>query len=102
MVYRVRLTPRAAGDADVIYRRLIVEAPFSGARWYNKLIGTLQSLDTFPERGQTVKNLSRSEHLVRRVLFGRKPSVYRIYYRIEGETVLVLHIRHGARREPRI
>ena len=102
MAYRVRLTPRAAGDADAIYRRVTVEAPFAGPRWYGRLIETLRSLDTFPERGQIVKSLSRSEHLVRRILFGRKPNVYRIYYSIEGETVRILHIRHGARREPGI
>lgn len=102
MAYRVRLTPRAAGDADAIYRRVTVEAPFAGPRWYGRLIETLRSLDTFPERGQIVKSLSRSERMVRRILFGRKPSVYRIYYSIEGDTVRILHIRHGARREPEI
>lgn len=100
MAYRVRLTPRA-GDADAIYRRVTIGAPFAGPRWYDKLIAALQSLDTFPERGQIVKDLSRSGHLVRRILFGRKPNVYRIYYSIRGETVRILHIRHGARREPR-
>jgi plasmid stabilization system protein ParE len=53
-----------------------------------------------PERGQIVKDLSRRRQMVRRILFGRKPNVYRIYFSIEGETVRVLHIRHGARREP--
>lgn len=75
MAYRVRLTPRAAGDADAIYRRVTAEAPFAGHRWYRKLIGTLQSLDTFPERGQIVEKLSRSKYLVRRILFGRKTNV---------------------------
>jgi len=102
MAYRVRLTPRAAGDADAIYRRVTVEASVAGPRWYGRLIETLRSLDTFPERGQIVESLSRSEHLVRRILFGRKQNVYRIYYSIEGETVRILHIRHGARREPGI
>ena len=60
MAYRVRLTPRAAGDADAIYRRVTIEAPFAGPRWYEKLIGTLQSLDTFPERVRIVKELSPS------------------------------------------
>jgi toxin ParE1/3/4 len=102
MAFRVSLTPRAAGDADAIYRRVSVEAPFAGPRWYDKLIRTLQSLDTLPERGQIVKDFSHPEHLVRRILFGRKPNVYRIYYSLEGETVRILHIRHGARREPAI
>jgi len=92
--------PRAAGDADAIYRRVTQEAPPAGSRWYAKLIEALQSLDTFPERGRVVKNLSHSNRLVRRILFGRKPNVYRIYYSVEGGTVRVLHIRHGARQEP--
>jgi toxin ParE1/3/4 len=102
MAFRVRLMPRAAGDADAIYRRAIDQAPFVGPQWYGKVIATLQSLDTLPGRGQLVKNLSRSNHLVRKILFGRKPNVYRIYYSIEGDTVRILHIRHGARREPSI
>ena len=100
MAFRVRLMPRAAGDANAIYRRVTEEAPLAGSRWYGKLIEALQSLDTFPERGQVVKNLSHSNRLVRRILFGRKPNVYRIYYSVEGDTVRILHIRHGARREP--
>jgi len=44
-----------------LYRRVTAEAPFAGPAWYGKLIGTLQSLDTFPERGQNVRDLSRSE-----------------------------------------
>jgi plasmid stabilization system protein ParE len=93
--------PRAAGDAEAIYRRIIKEAPLSGSRWYGKLIETLHSLDRFPERGQAITSLSRSNLLVRRILFGRKPNVYRIYYSVEDDTVRILHIRHGARREPR-
>ncbi len=61
--------PRAAGDADAIYRRVTEEAPLAGSRWYGKLIEALQSLDTFPERDQV-------------------------------DTVRILQIRHGARREP--
>jgi len=102
MAFRVRLTPRAAGDADAIYHRVTVEAPFAGLRWYGRLMETLRSLDTLPERGKIVPGLSRSDPPVRRILFGRKPNVYRIYYSIQNQTVRILHIRHGARREPRI
>ncbi|MGD0414539.1 MAG: hypothetical protein ABSA80_04235 [Terriglobales bacterium] len=36
---------------------------------------------------------------VRHLLYGLAPHVYRILFTIEGETVHVLHIRHG-RRQP--
>ena len=101
MAFRVRLTPRAAGDADSIYRRVTGRAPLAGQRWYDKLLEALQSLDSLPEGGQVVESLSHSGHLVRRILFGGKPNVYRIYYSIEGDTVRILHIRHGARKEPK-
>jgi hypothetical protein len=64
MALRVKLMPRAAGDADAIYRRVTEAAPLAGSQWYGKFIETLQSLDTFPERGQLVKNLSHSNRLV--------------------------------------
>jgi hypothetical protein len=36
---------------------------------------------------------------VRHLLYGRKPHVYRILFTIKGDTVSILHIRHG-RRQP--
>jgi hypothetical protein len=35
---------------------------------------------------------------VRQLLYGRKPHLYRVLFTIEGDTVVVLHIRHGRRR----
>ena len=56
-----------------------------------KIIGGLKD---FPEIGQ------RSDELdVRIILAGRYP--YRIYYRVEGDEVLILHIRHTARKAPK-
>jgi hypothetical protein len=36
---------------------------------------------------------------VRHLLYGCKPHVYRVLFTIEGDTISVLHIRHG-RRQP--
>lgn len=35
------------------------------------------------------------------MLFGHKPHVYLIYFAIVDDTVHVIHIRDGARREPK-
>lgn len=58
MAYRVRLLPRAAEDIEKIYRRIIEQVPVAGQRSYNALIERIQSLDTFPERGEVVEALS--------------------------------------------
>ena len=101
MAYAVRLTPRAAGDAERIYRRVVEEAPLKGQEWYNRLIDTLYSLETFPDRCEEVGALTGRAGTVRKLLYGHKPHKYRIYFDIVGTTVRILHIRHGARREPK-
>jgi plasmid stabilization system protein ParE len=101
MAYSFRLMPRAANDAQRIYHQIVQEAPLHGQEWYNRLIDALYGLETFPERCEIVKSLSRPTSIVRKLLYGRKPHTYRIYFDIVGTTVRILHIRHGARREPR-
>ena len=101
MVYRVRLLPRAAENAERIYRRVVRVAPVMGQKWYNRLNESLYSLETLPERCTTVESLSRPGSLVRKLLYGRKPHTYGIYFDIVDDTVRVFHIRHGARKEPR-
>ena len=100
MAYRVRLSVRAAKDAERIYERVAEQAPLAGQTWYNALIATLYSLDTFPERGGVVESLSAPSSTVRKILYGHRPHVYAIYFEVAGDTVNILHIRHGARKEP--
>jgi plasmid stabilization system protein ParE len=101
MAYRVRLTPRAADDIDRIHRRVSQESQIAGQKWFNRLIDKIYSLGTLPERCGIVESLSRPDRVVRKLLFGHRPHLYRIYFDIVGETVRVLHIRHAARREPK-
>lgn len=100
MEYRVSLTPQAAEDVEAIYSRIIEEAPDRGQLWFNQLIESLFSLATFPERCETVLGLSTRHRVIRKLLYGRKPHTYRIYFDIVDETVRILHVRHGARCEP--
>jgi plasmid stabilization system protein ParE len=92
--------PCAADDAERIYRQIVHIAPVTGQAWYNRLIKALDSLADYPERCEVVNQLSKRGRTVRKLLYGRKPNVYRVYFDIMGTTVRVLHIRHGARREP--
>jgi plasmid stabilization system protein ParE len=101
MAYAVRLTPRAAGDAERIYCRVVQDAPLKGQEWYNRLIDALYSLETFPDRCEEVGALAGRTGTVRKLLYGNKPHKYRIYFDIVDTTVRILHIRHGARREPK-
>jgi plasmid stabilization system protein ParE len=100
MAYRVRFRPRAEQDLEAIYRYLIQEAPLRGPQWIDGLEEALYSLREAPQRCPVVRVFSRPTVAVRKLLHGRYPHVYRVYFNIEATIVWILHIRHGARKEP--
>ena len=68
----------------------------SAPKWYRGLKEAVLSLEKLPNRYPRTSESPQFRHL----LYGRKPHVYRVIYRVQdGEKrVEVLHIRHGARR----
>jgi plasmid stabilization system protein ParE len=101
MAFRVEFRPRAEQDLETLFRRLIQEAPLRGPRWIDGLEEAIYSLRKMPERCLIVRQFSKPTVAVRLLLYGRYPHVYKIYFTIESNTVWILHIRHGARREPK-
>jgi len=101
MAYRVELRPRAEQDLETLFRWLVQQAPLRGPQWVARLEEAIDSLREMPERCPIVWEFSQPTITVRKLLFGRYPHVYKIYFTIESNTVSVLHIRHGARREPK-
>jgi plasmid stabilization system protein ParE len=101
MAYRVKLTPRAEQDLSRIYATITREAPYRGPKWFDRFEESILSLSNFPERCTIVPTLSNAQRTVRQLLFGRGRHVYRVYFAVFPEVVSVLHVRHGARKEPR-
>jgi plasmid stabilization system protein ParE len=95
MPYLVRLTDRALRDMEAVYEFIEADASERAFAWFNDLAEIIHSLERFPERGAVVPESKKLRHL----LFGRKPSTYRIMYAVDkrNRVVNVLHIRHGAR-----
>jgi plasmid stabilization system protein ParE len=98
MAFRVEISAEAETDADAILEWLISQhAGETGIRWFLALDDAIASLATFPKRCPLAPETSRFPFEVRQLLYGHKPHVYRILFSIEGETVYVLHLRHGRR-----
>jgi plasmid stabilization system protein ParE len=68
----------------------------AAANWFNGLEDQIQSLANFASRG-TLTEYDPNLHFV---LYGNKPHIYRILYRIDepSQSVAIRHIRHGARK----
>lgn len=96
MAYLVRIASRAERDLTSLYEE--INAPDSAAarRWYRGLKQAILSLAEKSNRGAITPENKRLRHL----LYGEKPYVYRVIYRVDNRRrrVDVLHIRHGATR----
>ena len=95
MAYRVKIMPRAQRDLKDLYRRI---GPSDAARaWYRGLKTSIRGLRLNPSRCPATPEDKRVRHL----LYGGKPHVYRVLFRIaeSQKQVDILHIRHGARQE---
>ena len=88
---KVRYTPRAFADLDIIRTYISQFNPAAAGRVVTLVEKIVKRLGDFPESGQ------HADELDTRIAFSpRYP--YRIYYRIVAEEILILHIRHAARR----
>jgi mRNA-degrading endonuclease RelE of RelBE toxin-antitoxin system len=66
-------------------------------KWYEEFKEAILSLKQLPYRCPVTRETDELRHL----LYGRKPHVYRVIYRVleKKKAVEVLHIRHRARRK---
>jgi plasmid stabilization system protein ParE len=88
---RVRYTKRAFADREAIFD-YISQQDSGAARKVKAFIkAKIASLSHSPRRARVIKDLG-----VHALWLGRYP--YIVYYRVSGDVVSIIHIRHGARR----
>jgi plasmid stabilization system protein ParE len=96
MAYLVNVTTRAERDFASLYDEIHAGDSGAALKWYKGLKEAILSLEKLP--GRCPK--TRENPQLRRLLYGRKPHICRVIYRIleREKRVDVLHIRYGARR----
>lgn len=96
MAYLVSITFRAERDLARLYEDINTEYSGAALKWYRGLKDAILSLEERPNRCPVTPEKRQLRHL----LYGHKPHVYRVIYRVleRQRQVEVLHIRHGARR----
>ena len=93
MVYQVRIMPRAERDFAALYGAIRAQHSDAAFRWLNGLQRAVFTLENNPARCPVTPESKNLRHL----LYGRKPHVYRVIFRIleRRSEVEILHIRHG-------
>lgn len=96
MAYAVKLSRRAMRDLAYLFDEINAGHSAAAQRWY---LGLKRAILTLEERPNRCPRAPESTRL-RQLLYGRKPHVYRIIFRMieKQKSVGILHIRHGARK----
>ena len=97
MDYRVVVTPeaQAAIDRDIAHIRLHASDEVT-ERWYAGLIEAIASLSHMPTRCSAIPEQWMFDGEFRQLLYGRRHHKRRIIFLTEGDTVYVVHYRHGS------
>ena len=98
MTYLVELADRAVNDLVFLYVEKNAAESAAAARWFNGLEEAVYALANNPRRCPIAPETKRSGRLLRHLLFGKKPHIYRVIYEINErkKLVRVLTVRHGA------
>jgi toxin ParE1/3/4 len=97
MAYRVKITLRAERDLAGIEERIGARFSDAARTWYMGLRSAIRTLRDNPNRCPSTPENAQLRHL----LYGNKPHIYRVIYRVveNQKEVKILRIRHGAQRE---
>jgi plasmid stabilization system protein ParE len=95
MKYEVRITPEAEADLKAIGDFIVSrDAPLAALRFVRSLRKQIATLRKFPERHGIAPEADLAGVELRQKMHG----VYRVLYTVQGSTVIILAVRHGARR----
>jgi plasmid stabilization system protein ParE len=102
MAYKISLTALAEADAYSAFERLREVSPVRAEKWLWDLFAAIQTLEEMPTRCPLIDETEELGYVIRHLLYGKRPSIYRIIFDIqekseEGPRVRVLRIWHGSR-----
>ena len=101
MKYRVIVEPPARANIDEAYRWIAGRNPAAAIKWFNGLEAAIRTLEDFPQRCPLAEESKVFDVEIRQLVYGKRVGAYRVVFTIKGESVHVLHIRHGRRRRLR-
>jgi plasmid stabilization system protein ParE len=97
--YRVILSPEAAADLEAIHAYISQDSPDNAAKMVGRILDGIAKLEVFPRHTVVERQSKKIKHPVRSLPV--RP--YIVYFRVleEQKAVIILTVRHGARRRPR-
>ena len=88
---KLEWTEPALSDLESIRDYITKDSEYYANRFVERIIEAVESLEKFPEMGRKVPEAEAEN--IRELLFQN----YRIIYRVETDSILILTVIHGAR-----
>jgi len=98
MKFAVEITNTAWAEIEEAYDWLAKRAPTAAARWKENLLAAIDTLESFPAGCSIAPESEYFGREVRQLLYGKRQHKYRVIFEIREKVVVVLRVRHGARR----
>ena len=98
MKYAVEVTDTAWTEIEEAFYWLEERAPLAAQRWKQRLLESNLDLERSPGRCAIAPEGEYFRREIRQLLVGKRQHKYRVLFEIQGKTVVVLRVRHGARR----
>jgi plasmid stabilization system protein ParE len=96
MAYQVRITRKALAEVNQGFVWLKKRSRPAAERWRAALLEAVDSLAANPESFALAPETEWYPGELRQLLHGKKRSMYRILFEVQGEVVYVLRVRHSA------
>lgn len=93
MTYRVVVTSEAEQDFDELFRYVARDNPAAARKFVAGLRKRLKTLASMPKRCPRAPEDGLDGLEIRHLVHGQ----YRVIFAIDGKTVVILQVRHGAR-----
>ena len=93
MPFQVIITPSAKADIFEINAWLLENHSDLAEKWLFGLSEAIISLSKLPQRCPISPETEAFDVIVRQLLYGKRPIVYRILYSVQDEKVYILRVR---------
>ena len=97
MTYNVIIESQAMKNLETIVVWIAEENERAARHWYVEMVAAIESLKNLPDRCPVAPESELFAREIRQLLHGKHRNKYRILFTLVGDTVHILHIRHGAR-----
>lgn len=96
----VVVTDRASQDIETSFDYIFERSPQAAEKWRQGIARFITGLAILPASHPLAEKTDDLNLQIRTALFGKRQLKYRVYYYVSAGAIVVMHVRHGARKAP--